>query len=168
MKPYLKQGICQKCSVFTYHYKLFSEQCRDHRQRLGEFRHRPFGSSPTPLFILISCVQVQNSVKRSESLNVWLLPNVYIYIYIYILYILVYHCGNFIFIQNPFLDTIKNPDMRTLYILKQGYRQKCRSCLKLYLGVQLLLCICVFSDVSRSFCSTENSPKGRTVVAPGD
>ena len=89
------------------------------------------------------------------------MPNVYIYI-------MVYHCGDFIFIQNPFLDMNKNPDMRTLYILKQGYRQKCRCCLKWYLGVQLLLCICVFSDVSRSFCSTENDPKGRrTAVAPG-
>lgn len=67
-----------------------------------------------------------------------------------------------------------NPDVRTLYILKQGHRQKCRSCLKRYLGVQLLLCICVFSDVSRLFCSIEKPPpappgpdKRGTVVAAG-
>lgn len=70
------------------------------------------------------------------------------------------------FYTNPFLDMNKTPDMRTLYILKQGYRQKCRCCLKWYLGVQLLLCICVFSDVSCSFCSTEKLPQGRTAVAP--
>lgn len=111
-------------------------------------------SPPPPPHSRQLCVQVRKSVQRSESLNVWLLPNVYTYIYKYTIYIGL-SLWRLYFYTNPVLDMNKNPDMRTLYILKQGYRQKwSRCCLKWYLGVQLLLCICVFSDVSRSFCST--------------
>lgn len=37
---------------------------------------------------------------------------------------MVYHCGDFIFIQLPLLDMNNNQDMRTLYIHEQGHRQK--------------------------------------------
>lgn len=167
-KLYVKQGICQNVSVVTINFFRKMYRWRTETQSLDHLDfHR--------LTLLFSshCYLFSTMCSGAEFSSMFrvfkcLVVAKCLYKYIYIQYI--YNglsLWRLYFYTNPFLDMNKNLDMRTLYILKQGYRQKCRCCLKWYLGVQLLLCICVFSDVSRSFCSTQNNPWGRTAIAPG-
>lgn len=165
VKPYLKQGICPKCWVVWYHYKL-SQNTVETTDPLWKFRHQSLRTFTNfiHLFILISCVfrcRIQlKCLVVAKCLHKYT-HTIYEYIYWFII------VETLFLYKIPSWTWIRTQIWGLCTFLKTGIRQKCSSCLKWYLGVQLLLCIRVFSDVSRSFCSTGNNPKGRTVVAPG-
>lgn len=166
VKPYLKQGICPKCWVVWYHYKLSQNIVETTEPLWNSSIIEDLHQLHSPLHSHQLCVQVQNSVKRSKCLVVAKCLHKYTHtIYKYIYWFIIVE--TLFLYKIPSWTWIRTQIWGLCTFFKTGIRQKCSSCLKRYLGVQLLLCICVFSDVSRSFCSTRNNPEGRTVVAPG-
>lgn len=79
VKFYLLFKFCQMRFLFSHHYKLFFSFLfifSDIDSKYLHINHLNF--SIPPLYSHWLCVQVQKLVQCSDSLNVWLLPNVYI------------------------------------------------------------------------------------------
>lgn len=96
---YLIFKFCQTCFLLSHHYKLFffSFLIYFFRHRFWVFTHQSFGfRRPSPLFSLAVCSGAEISSMFTFFKCLVVAKCLYID---NMLYILVYHCGNFIFLQ---------------------------------------------------------------------
>lgn len=134
------------------------------------YKRWSFGCSPSSSTVC-SGAEFISTFRNFKKLYLVVAKCLYMYC-ICTIYILVYHCGGLFLYKNPSWTLIKKTKNRQwghCIFLNRGLGKNVDLCLNWYLGGQLLLCICVFSVVSRRFCSThtKKNPSGRNALALG-